>query len=267
MSAPIRWGLGLGAALVLFASPAAAFERAASFSNPVIDPNEELNGGGDERWFTGSPLDGLTCGVCHQGDVEDPDTCRPDGQAPIDTDQVELRGLPPGGWVPGQAYELELELPEPASNVRSGAVEITDRNGAAVGTLSAGPELCPPRDMDMPDVRDPRVEIIDVPGSRRQIAMGNQCDSERLTVTWTTPAEPVTAVLLSAVAVGAGTPVSLGSPDCDAAVVIQRQLAVAGDIGEGPRVGTVCSVHPGQANSAPLAALLLVALLLARRRR
>lgn len=99
-------------------------ERAHAFSSSVsfgLTP-EESGGGG--RYFTGSPADGYTCTVCHEG-----------GQAP----KVRVLGLPLSGYHPGLAYEVTVDWPDTLPHVALN-VEITDQGGIGAGTLYVPPE-------------------------------------------------------------------------------------------------------------------------------
>ncbi|HEY8429556.1 MAG TPA: hypothetical protein VIL20_14325, partial [Sandaracinaceae bacterium] len=111
----MRWAARLALVALALALPgrASAFRLAETYPKPAIE------GGGGERWFTGSASDGHTCVVCHRG-----------APAP----EVELTGLPERGYVPGETYELELVLPEATT---AGAVlEAVDALGAGAGGLS-----------------------------------------------------------------------------------------------------------------------------------
>lgn len=83
-------------ALVVLAVLGVAGEaRAYTEPRTYLEPAKEGGGGG--RFFTGSPAEGYACGVCHVS---------------AQRAQLELRGLPEAGYVPGETYELHLSWPE-----------------------------------------------------------------------------------------------------------------------------------------------------------
>lgn len=74
-------------AVLSIAGRAEAFSDTAKFALPTIE------GGGGGRYFTGSPPDGYSCTVCHQG-----------GPKP----NAFISGLPEGGFQPGTTYEIAV---------------------------------------------------------------------------------------------------------------------------------------------------------------
>jgi hypothetical protein len=85
-------------ALLLQASAAQAF------TEPRTYYDSPATGGGGNRFFTGSPAEGYGCAVCHTG---------PGKQWPL-----EIKGLPDGGYEPGETYELLLRFDELAEHAR-----------------------------------------------------------------------------------------------------------------------------------------------------
>ena len=93
----------LGPTAVAFGLTAAGLalpRSAAAFSEPRSYFDDSANGGGGGRWFTGSPAEGYGCSVCHGGYAGQP---------------LYVEGLPAGGYVPAQTYDVRLSWPEYAA--------------------------------------------------------------------------------------------------------------------------------------------------------
>ena len=159
-------GSALACAAFMCASSARAYSDPASFSLPA----SAAGGGG--RYFTGSPADGYTCKVCHEGGAEP---------------NVEVRGLPLAGYRPGTSYEVTIAWPAQLDKI-SLALELTDVRGAAAGSLRlpgeaeiAEPELCEPASDAVP------AATLSKPAARRQIINVPACGSKRVRFLWTAP--------------------------------------------------------------------------------
>jgi hypothetical protein len=156
-------------------------------------------GGGGGKFFTGTPADGYTCDVCHSGGAA----------APLD-----VTGLPPAGYVPGQTYQIAFQWPAAALAAAADAaphvalmVELTDTNGVSAGTSSLLPyaqwtdaEKCaqdafPAADLcrggeqpgccrDLDATRD----ACSFPGERSMFWM-LECGARAARFNWTAPAE------------------------------------------------------------------------------
>lgn len=92
---------------------------AQAFSEPLLYQDDPINGGGGGRFFTGSPLDGYSCAVCHQG------------AAPPN---VTLSGLPKS-FEPGMTYDIVLSWTTPTAP-HGLNLEIVDVDGRAAGELA-----------------------------------------------------------------------------------------------------------------------------------
>jgi hypothetical protein len=119
LHAPPRTTTLLGAALgmlccALQAPPAQAYSSFGDYTRSIQE------GGGGGRLFTGTPADGYGCDVCHRG---------------ADGANLEVVGLPTGGYVPGQAYEIALRWPATTPHIALMA-EITDAAGRPSGTTA-----------------------------------------------------------------------------------------------------------------------------------
>jgi hypothetical protein len=94
-------------------------QSARAFSDGQIFADPTTTGGGGGRFFTGSPVDGYTCAVCHQG-----------GVVPV----VTVRGLP-DLYIPGQTYEIQVDWTQPEA-AHALNLELVTNDGMAGGTLS-----------------------------------------------------------------------------------------------------------------------------------
>ena len=108
---------------VLFASCLLSLSLTAgaahAFSEPLLYPEDPLNGGGGGRFFTGSPLDAYSCAVCHQGGVPP---------------KVTLSGLPKS-FEPGTTYDIVLSWTTPTAP-HGLNLEVVDVEGRAAGELA-----------------------------------------------------------------------------------------------------------------------------------
>jgi hypothetical protein len=107
-------------ALVVLAGLCAG-TRARAFSDKERFPANVQEGGGGGRLFTGSPVDGYACNVCHEG-----------GQEP----NVVVYGLPIDGYVPGQTYDLEIAWNDPGAPYALHVEIVNQITGRAAGQLS-----------------------------------------------------------------------------------------------------------------------------------
>jgi hypothetical protein len=162
--------LALLCALALPAGSARAFSDPFSFNlTPVA-------AGGGGRFFTGSPADGYTCKSCHSG-----------GPAP----KASVLGLPLSGYRPGSRYEVSVRWPAEFTKI-SLAVELTDQQGKAAGSLLLPPEgevqpgeLCEPIEEQVVAAQlnelTPGRQVINVP----------DCGSKSVRFLWTAPASDI----------------------------------------------------------------------------
>jgi hypothetical protein len=117
--------LGHGALLAAFAtSLGAALPQAAhAYSDFKQFAYPSNGGGGGGRFYTGSPADGYTCRICHEG-----------GPAP----EVRVHGLPLDGYKPGVEYEITVDWWD--GDALSTAIELTDSEGRPAGSVRLPPE-------------------------------------------------------------------------------------------------------------------------------
>ena len=170
-----------------FAAPsgAAAYSDADYFSLP---PSGAGAGG---RYFTRSPIDGYSCGVCHQGPA-----------GPV----IRVFGLPVSGYKPGTDYEITVDWSDDLGHL-SASLEVTDMEGKRAGRirLPRGAEILDAERCDgQPDLGSelirvpPRDQADDrsycgdlsqpAPSSCREIVHVNPCGSRRARFLWTAPA-------------------------------------------------------------------------------
>lgn len=167
-------------ALVAFALPgsARAYLNRGSFA---IDVN---NGGGGGRYFTGSPVDALTCNVCHAGG----------GATGINVSATpELFGV---GYIPGQQYDIALRwTPRLDANGPRGAgsIEIIGSENQSIGQMSLvsegdlqDEERCKDGADLTPNANAPAAIYT---GEGRQVAGTQSCSASALRVIWQAPAE------------------------------------------------------------------------------
>ncbi len=196
------------AALTVALGPA----RAHAFSDPGRFDLAADAGGGGGRWFTGSPNDGFTCAVCH-GEPDIP---------------FEVRGLPEAGYRPGASYELSFDMGL-SDGDRGMVLEVTDRDGGAIGTLSLLP------DSEIADEERCRAEggmlpegatELQTTADGRPLAIARACGARTSRLTWTAPSDPSagTAWIHAAEVRGNGNGTSVG----DRVGVISQSLRVEG---------------------------------------
>jgi hypothetical protein len=220
-------------------------------------------GGGGGKFFTGTPLDGYTCDVCHSG-----------GAAA----KLDVIGLPTAGYVPGQTYQIAFQWPAPLLDDAPKSalmVELTDTNGAPAGTPSLVPyahwtdaEKCALEDFPAADIcrvgaepgccrdLDPARDGCSFPGERSMLWM-LECGARAARFDWTAPAQAVdvwfSASMLTSNAGNdaAGDGVTL---------VRQRLYAASGSTARAGAVGTCQLQHRPAARSRSAVVALLCAL-------
>jgi hypothetical protein len=218
---------GLALLWLCSAAPARAFtEPRTYYASPRV-------GGGGGRWFTGSPAEGYACSVCH---------------APTGKVEVQLSGLPAGGYSPGASYDVTLSWPEFAARARElreagddpasmGLVaELVAESGEGAGTLRVkaadeadAQELCafPEGALAAQMYRlQPGEEPVEAGTRCTSDALGERCvvavlscGAERLRFTWTAPATDQGTVWFAAGFVA--TEKVSGDPNGDAVVELR----------------------------------------------
>jgi hypothetical protein len=152
--------------VIVHASPAHAYRNKDRFSDPVDD------GGGGQKYFTGSRAEGYTCQVCHTA-----------GQ-PV---SLQIQGLPSDGYIPGARYRITLDWPDDLPSVAVN-LEMTDLTDRAFGELTAAdPATLSPSDLctgtDHPDAS----QVVVASETRRVLLIG-ECGQAQSTFDWQAPA-------------------------------------------------------------------------------
>jgi hypothetical protein len=259
--------LGLCAALLvvcgLVPRSARAFSDVLEFAKPtnaINNPPEA--GGGDGRYFTGSPADGYTCKVCHQG-AEGP--------------SLRILGLPLAGYVPGAAYEVTVDWPDNLDHV-SLALEITDQNGNAAGSLrTPDPKELPVSEQCLPVGPVPtgagNVTSVTTPATQtqpmatRKVLQMPDCGARQMRFLWTAPAQDAGPVWLAGAVVrsdGMDTTTGDGVTDIARAIGSPSSGTLVAS-----KVNASCGVAQGRSGRAPsfgLGALAWLAIAWRRRR-
>jgi hypothetical protein len=159
------------------------------FAVPASNPDPDtgaLHGGGDGRYFTGSPADGFTCKVCHSGGKPAP---------------LKVLGLPLAGYKTGSSYEITVDWPDDLLDVAM-TLEISDDHGVAAGTLQVPPmkellpsERCHGKDGDegLDHVGAGQVML----GINRVVIDMPACGARQLRFLWTAPPDDRGAVRIT----------------------------------------------------------------------
>jgi hypothetical protein len=239
------WALG---ALASAPCPAQAY------SDPERFSADSTGGGGGGRYFTGSPVDGFACKVCHES-----------SDAPTPT--ISVRGLPvAGGYVPGTVYDVEVSWPPGTPSVGI-QLEMVGRDGKGASLLSLPDETTLAASAHCGGVADEAVASYLVNDGDRTIVGLRSCDAGSLRFLFTAPSTADVAF-----AGGLITSDDSATAEGDGFVSLNRVLYRAGEAK--PTSSGGCSVAGAadgrsQRSSTPLAAWLTLgfAAWLVRRRR
>jgi hypothetical protein len=171
----------VASAVLLLSSPGSA----RAYGDVFRFADLAARGGGAGRWFTGSPLDGYGCDVCHS--------------APLSVDRVVVQNLP-DAYQLGVTYDLAVSWP--ATTLHATAlVELTDALGHGAGSLSlpetlTAAESCQPLEQNTP--AGIVLSAPDLPLSEgRQIVAMQDCGGNLLHWRWTAPTVDVGPVLFA----------------------------------------------------------------------
>lgn len=164
-----------------------------AYSDPTTFSTGVAEGGGGGRWFTGSPGDGYTCGVCHSGGVRT---------------QLTIAGLPIDGYSPGASYEVIVDWPDAVLHVGM-AAEVTDESGRSAGTIQLPEggtlddrEKCEPFGAGIP-ASFTNVLAPTPTAPERTVVNVADCGARRMRFLWTAPTEPRGQLWLSGALVSA----------------------------------------------------------------
>lgn len=224
-------------AVVVSTSPAMAFSDLERFAHGAAE------GGGGERYFTGSPLDGYACNVCHTG-----------GSDPI----ISVGGLPLTGFVPGLTYEIKVRWAYPEIS-HAFHIELVDRGGQNPAvTLVPEDALAPEERCGQVPEEKPAASIVEL-GSRR-IVVVEGCGAAQARFRFTAPELPDVSFAMAGVSSDASA-----TAEGDGTITLTRVLYREGV--QPSSVGETCALTtPSASGRLPQAALLLAGSALAWRR-
>lgn len=218
-------GVAFAAGVLLASSSAAAFSDPAGYAVP---PEE---GGGGGRWFTGSPADGYSCDVCHEG-----------GE-PV---ELQVAGLPLDGFLPGQPYEITVRWPLSAPNV-SLVAEFSDDNRRGLGSVRLPnleklqqQELCAGELAFMV----PPSQVFEAEGGRMLVSTLD-CGAQLTRFQWTAPAVATDGAWFN---LGFVSSDESGEPQGDGVTLVQYRLSASGS--QNVTIAEGCSSIPGRKVSA-----------------
>lgn len=204
-------------------------------------------GGGGGRFYTGSPADGYTCRICHEG-----------GPAP----QVRVQGLPLDGYKPGLEYEVTVDWWD--GDALSSALELTDGEGRPAGSLRLPPEssiedaerckqesndviagtllsVPPPKHRSELNYFDRCIQR-DRPDDCRQVISVPACGSGRVRFAWRAPSWDVGPIWFSGAVVNSNDD---GNTTGDGVAEIGTILVSPSDMNAAVRTYAGCDVLPG----------------------
>jgi hypothetical protein len=172
--------------VALLCSLVLSTNSARAFSDPAYFAQAPLAAGGGGRYFTGSPGDGYTCKVCHDGGPET---------------KLDIAGLPLGGYGRGVRYEIVVNWPADVTKFAL-AMEFSDAHGKAAGTV----RLPPQEEIQAPEFCEPASDMIPAASLHeasdgRQVISLPDCGAKRVRLLWTAPAQDVGQVWFSGSAV------------------------------------------------------------------
>lgn len=217
-------------------------------------------GGGGGRFFTGSPADGYTCRICHGG-----------AAAP----RVRVLGLPLAGYRPGVEYEVAVDWWD--GDALSAAVEVTDNEGLAAGTIRLPSDS---RTLDAErcrqDVNEPMAATLvsvpppdhrseldyldacltaDRPDDCRQVISVPACGSGRLRFAWRAPDSDIGPIWFSGAVVLSNDD---GDTSGDGVAEIGTLLPSGSDAQASVRTYAGCSATPNMRPAPGTAAWLML---------
>lgn len=198
-----RWAAPVLVLPLLFCAEARAFSDPALFAAPAVE------GGGAGRYFTGSPADGHSCGVCHRGGASPtvfldgfPDVTRPGARYDVTVRWDE----------PDASHAMHLELMNPAGEHPS--VELSNADALPLEEHCDGEPDGPPA-----------VYAVDI-GARRVLGV-EDCGARALSFSFIAPAEPIH------VALGVVRSDRSATPEGDGVLELRRVVGSGADAGAG----------------------------------
>lgn len=214
---------------------------ARAFSDPSLYESAAERGGGAGRYFTGSPLDGHTCAVCHRGGAEP---------------RIGMQGLPAEFEI-GQTYEVAIHWAEPTEPHALQLELVSERGESPAVELVAADALPSSARCDSAADGEPAVYVTTV-GARRVVGV-RDCGASELRFRFTAPAAQRLAFAATVVRSD-----SSGTPEGDG---VSEFRTVLYPRGRAPSSDGGCHVAGASAEGAGQACLLMLIALAWRRRR
>jgi hypothetical protein len=227
---------------VFVAAWLAAVSGARAFSDSAVFARPAFEGGGGGRYFTGSPRDGLSCGVCHSG-----------GELP----DVEIIGLP-RVLVAGQARDVLIRWSAPAQALAGShalQLELMSRDGAHAGLELPERALLPAESRCEQRADGESAAFATDVGERRIVGVSD-CGASELRFRFTTP--DVQELFFS---IGVVRSDGSGTPDGDGVFEWRRRI---GTLPVETELTAGCSVFTPLRGEPPTAAWLVLCLVLWR---
>lgn len=141
----------------------------AAFSDPDLFGRPATEGGGGGRYFTGSPLDGQSCAVCHRG-----------GTVPT----VAILGLPEA-FDPGLEYQVTVRWAHPEISHSLQLELLTEQGQTPIVTVPAAEALSPGARCSSEASGDPAVYQLQPP--RRSIVGVRDCFASEVVFRFVAP--------------------------------------------------------------------------------
>jgi hypothetical protein len=145
-----------------------------AYRNPDRFKDDVTEGGGGDKYFTGSRAEGYTCEVCHTAGEQPP---------------LQITGVPIGGYESGHIYHITIDWPDDLPSVALN-LEMTDVSGAKLGELRAPAatslsrdDLCTADGLEATSGVTP----VDTESGRRIVTV-TECGQHQTSVDWLAPA-------------------------------------------------------------------------------
>lgn len=247
--------LAQGALLAVFAVALPQAAQAYSDFKQFAYPSN--GGGGGGRFYTGSPADGYTCRICHEG-----------GAAP----EVRVHGLPLDGYKPGVEYEFTVDWWD--GDALSSAIELTDSEGRPAGSVRLPPDSSVENPERCKQLKDELIAatLVSVPPPKhrselkyfdmctgrdrpedcRQVISVPACGSGRVRFAWKAPSFDLGPIWFSGAVVSSNDD---GNTTGDGVAEIGTLLPSPSEVDAGVRTYAGCDVSPSAPRSSVSAVL------------
>ncbi|HKP57738.1 MAG TPA: hypothetical protein VJV78_13495 [Polyangiales bacterium] len=226
--------------------------RAHAFADLFRFNDAAAQGGGGGRWFTGSPAEGYSCDVCHDGPR---------------SAQVVVQGVPEI-YQPGATYEMYVSWPATSLHVTA-MVELTDQLGRGAGTsvvpeMAINPaETCQPIEQGVPAAVLLAGTGLGLADERQLVGM-QDCGGNQLHWSWTAPATDIGPVVFSG---GLVEPDQQKNAEGDRGVRLFRTIGSASQAAPEMQLSGSCAIGRRSRGAGPSMLAIAWLLLLRSRRR